>query len=210
MALHLVRIEDDDDAGRDLLEQLARRGAVVTEGRGRGTTLVLGGARSGKSVWAESELAGAAAVDYVATSRPPGDDAEWAERVALHRSRRPEQWRTLETVDVSSVLAADSETPVLVDCAAVWLDRVLADAGAWADADGWRERVEAAVGSFVGAVGSTSREVIVVSNEVGLGIVPATASGRLYRDELGRLNARLAAAVDEVFFCTAGIVRRIK
>lgn len=210
MASYTVHIPDDDADARALVLQLAARGMAVDESRGSGTTLVLGGARSGKSVWAETQLAHSAAVDYVATSRPAGDDAEWAERIALHQARRPVHWRTVETIDLAAVLAQNSDVPVLIDCAAVWLDRVLADAGAWDDAPGWRAKLEVAVAAFVDAVGATAREVIIVSNEVGLGVVPATASGRLYRDELGRLNVRLASAVDGVFFCTAGIARRIK
>lgn len=179
---------------------------------GVGTALVLGGARSGKSTWAEAQFAETAEVEYVATSEVSGHDDEWAHRVALHRQRRPSSWRTTETLDLAAVLAADDPTPVLIDCIAVWFDRVLAEAGAWegdtaADA-GWRRRVGEEVAALVGAVQRTRRTVILVSNEVGLGVVPATAAGRLYRDELGRLNMRLAEAVGEVWFCVAGIAKR--
>lgn len=174
----------------------------------KGTALVLGGARSGKSTWAEAQFAGFAQVEYVATSELLDDDAEWGRRVALHRERRPESWRTTETLDLVAVLGADDAAPVLIDCLAVWFDRILNDAGAWDDAPGWRDTVEGRVAALVEAVGNTTRTVILVSNEVGLGVVPATASGRLYRDELGRLNARVAAAVDEVWFCVAGIAKR--
>jgi adenosylcobinamide kinase/adenosylcobinamide-phosphate guanylyltransferase len=171
---------------------------------------VLGGARSGKSSWAEAQLAEMPDVEYVATSEVLDGDAEWAERVALHVARRPSSWRTTETTDLAAVLDSPDPAPVLIDCAAVWLDRVLFGAGAWDDADGWRDRVEAEVWRLVGALSRTRRDVIIVSNEVGSGIVPATASGRLYRDELGRLNARLAAVSGEVWLCTAGIARRLK
>ncbi|MCG6567369.1 bifunctional adenosylcobinamide kinase/adenosylcobinamide-phosphate guanylyltransferase [Tessaracoccus sp. ZS01] len=175
---------------------------------GGGTALVLGGARSGKSTWAEAQFAGVADVEYVATSELRDGDTEWAHRVALHRERRPGTWRTTETLDIGAVLEADDEAPVLVDCVAVWFDRVLLEAGAWDDAPGWRDTVAARTQSLVEAVRATRRSVILVSNEVGLGVVPATASGRLYRDELGRLNASLATAVDEVWFCVAGIAKR--
>ena len=99
---------------------------------------------------------------------------------------------------------------LVVVLAAVWLDRVLMDSGAWDDFAGWREGVEAEVSRLAEALARTTRDVIVVSNEVGSGIVPATPSGRLYRDELGRLNARLAAVCREVWLCTAGIARRLK
>lgn len=174
----------------------------------RGTALVLGGARSGKSTWAEAQLADRGEVEYVATSELDPADAEWAGRVELHRRRRPAGWRTTESLDLASILASKDDAPVLIDCIALWLDRVLNDAGAWDDAPGWREKVEERVDELVEAVSRTRRSTILVSNEVGLGVVPATSSGRLYRDELGRLNMRLAATVDAVWFCVAGIARR--
>ena len=205
-----LRIDPADEAAMGLLALLAQRAEVTPMVHGRGTALVLGGARSGKSSWAEAQLAGAADVEYVATSEVLDADAEWAERVALHVARRPPSWRTTETKDLAAVLDADDPAAVLIDCAAVWLDRVLFDAGAWDDVPGWRDRVEAEVSRLAEALARTARDVIVVSNEVGSGIVPATPSGRLYRDELGRLNARLAAVCGEVWLCTAGIARRLK
>ena len=205
-----VLIDPADGEAAALLARLAERAEVTPLVHAPGTALVLGGARSGKSSWAEAQLAAAADVEYVATSEVVDGDAEWAERVALHVARRPRSWRTTETKDLVAVLRRDDPAPVLIDCAAVWLDRVLMDSGAWDDSAGWRERVEAEVSRLAEALGRTSRDVIVVSNEVGSGIVPATASGRLYRDELGRLNARLAAVCREVWLCTAGIARRLK
>lgn len=205
-----VRIDPADGRAAALLADLAERAEVTPMVHARGTALVLGGARSGKSSWAEAQLAEMPDVEYVATSEVLDGDAEWAERVALHVARRPSSWRTTETTDLAAVLDSPDPAPVLIDCAAVWLDRVLFGAGAWDDADGWRDRVEAEVSRLVGALSRTQRDVIIVSNEVGSGIVPATASGRLYRDELGRLNARLAAVSGEVWLCTAGIARRLK
>ncbi|WP_231979594.1 bifunctional adenosylcobinamide kinase/adenosylcobinamide-phosphate guanylyltransferase [Tessaracoccus coleopterorum] len=205
-----VRIDPGDGAAADLLARLAAHGEVTAMVHGRGTTLVLGGARSGKSSWAEAQLADRGDVEYVATSEARADDPEWLERVALHRARRPASWRTTETIDPAAVLGSDAPSPVLIDCLAVWLDRILLDSGAWDDREGWRDAVEARVAGLIAAIGATSREVILVSNEVGSGVVPATASGRLYRDELGRLNARVAAAVDELWLCTAGVARRLK
>lgn len=205
-----VTIDPSDETAVALLRQLAGRGDVAVPIHGPGTTLVIGGARSGKSFWAESQLVAHPDVEYVATSYYDPDDAEWVERIRLHRERRPAAWRTTETIDLPAVLAADDSAPVLVDCLAVWLDRVLFEADAWNDAEGWRAALKAQVDALVAAIRDTRRDVILVTNEVGLGIVPGTPGGRLYRDELGRLNVAVAAAVDEVWTCTAGIARRLK
>lgn len=202
-------VSEDDELAVALLAALAKRGTVEAAGRGRGTTLVLGGARSGKSSWAESQFGDRERVDYVATSLVQGDDPEWRERVEQHRRRRPDGWRTLETLDVATVLRDDDEAPVLVDCLALWLARVLDDVDVWQAAeDVWRPALERRVDELVHAVQATRREVVLVSNEVGSGVVPGTVSGRLYRDELGRLNARVAAVCDELWLCVGGVARR--
>ena len=169
--------------------------------------LVVGPARSGKSSWAEQQLLDAPAVLYVATSRPDPDDPEWAERIELHRRRRPDTWVTVETTDLVPVLA-ESGPPVLVDCMGVWLSRVMDDADVWSGASGSREAVEARVAALVHAVKGAHRDVILVSTEVGAGLVPVDAGSRYYRDELGRLNSRVAHVVDEVWLAQVGIVRR--
>ena len=184
--------------------------------------LVLGGARSGKSQTAEEMLAGYGAVDYVATGTPPGaGDEEWDTRVREHQCRRPAHWRTVETLAVADVLArtADGEpdsagprpsAPVLVDCLTTWLARVMDECGAWdGDASAGRA-VTARIDGLLGAWRHTPRHVVAVSNEIGSGVVPETSSGRRFRDELGRLNARVAAASEEVWLCTAGIARRLR
>jgi len=171
--------------------------------------LVLGGARSGKSTHAESLLADAPAVDYVAPgAAPSADDPEWAARVRLHQHRRPASWRTIETLDVPGVLGADGEAPVLVDCLSTWLSGVMDAERIW---DGVGDDALARhIDELVASWAATGRQVIGVSNEVGFGVVPATAAGRRYRDELGRLNARIAAVCDEVWFVVAGIAQRLK
>lgn len=180
----------------------------------RGRVLVLGGARSGKSTAAERFLAAHAEVEYVATGTPPDeDDAEWAARVAGHRGRRPAHWRTAETLDLEQVLKSADPAPVLIDCLSLWLARVMDECGVWA-ADGASDAGVAGVTARVERLArswrATARHVVAVSNEVGCGVVPATFSGRRYRNELGRLNAMIAAGSDEVWFCTAGIPRRLR
>lgn len=191
----------------------------------RGRVLVLGGARSGKSVTAERFLAARGEVEYVATGAPPeASDREWAARVDEHRRRRPPHWRTTQTLDLEQVLKSDDPAPVLIDCLSLWLARVMDECGAWPSGEGsqgqedgdgtaggnGREEVTARADRLLRSWRATSRHVVAVSNEVGCGVVPATVSGRLYRDALGRLNALVAADSDEVWFCTAGLPRRLR
>jgi uroporphyrin-III C-methyltransferase/precorrin-2 dehydrogenase/sirohydrochlorin ferrochelatase len=173
--------------------------------------LVLGGARSGKSAAAEGMLAGDGLVDYVATGTPPGSgDAEWDTQVAEHRRRRPPQWRTVETLALAEMLAAPAAAPVMVDCLTTWLARVMDDCGAWDGGQDAARALAARIDEIIGAWRLTRRHVVAVSDEIGSGVVPGTASGRRFRDELGRLNARIAADSDEVWLCTAGIARRLR
>lgn len=178
--------------------------------------LVLGGARSGKSVTAERMLAGRDRVDYVATGMIPDDtDPAWAARVNQHRARRPAHWRTLETRDLETVFSLPSSAgrtsgPVLVDCLSTWLAGVMDDLGVWDERDGADAALGRRADGLVEAWKTTNRHVVAVSNEVGSGVVPATASGSRYRDELGVLNARIAAESDQVWYCVAGIAKRIK
>ena len=171
--------------------------------------LVLGGARSGKSHYAESLLSTVGKVDYVACGGAAGDDAEWADRIALHRDRRPANWNTIETVDVAAVLSSTGP-PVLIDCVTTWLARVMDDCGVWTEEPDADPRLSAAVDEVVDGWVRSRRRVVGVSNEVGSGIVPATPSGRRFRDELGVLNARIAAASDRVWLVTAGLPQRLR
>jgi adenosyl cobinamide kinase/adenosyl cobinamide phosphate guanylyltransferase len=169
-------------------------------------TLVLGGSRSGKSGYAEALLPEDAPVRYLATSRTDPGDAEWTARIATHRDRRPACWSTEEDPDLAPALtgARDDEL-LMVDDLATWLTGVLDDAGAW-DGDQHAARTVAArVDGLVAAVDECAARLVLVSAEVGLGVVPATRSGRLFRDELGALNARLARACDAVVLLVAGI-----
>jgi adenosylcobinamide kinase/adenosylcobinamide-phosphate guanylyltransferase len=177
--------------------------------------LVLGGARSGKSVTAERMLAARERVDYVACGpTADGTDPSWAARVRVHQERRPAHWTTRETLDLADVLAeappARQPVPVLVDCLSTWLAGVMDDCGLWAEAAGADKEVASRVDGLLDAWRSTSRPVVAVSNEVGSGVVPATVSGGRFRDELGTLNARIAAECEQVWLCVAGIARRIR
>lgn len=167
--------------------------------------LVTGGVRSGKSHHAESLLRGR--VTYVACG-PAYDDADWSERVAAHRARRPAAWQTVETLDVAEVLRA-ATGPVLIDCIGTWLTGVMDARDLWGASAG---EAEAAVGGLVGEVVAALLErpdVVVVTNEVGLGVVPEHRSGRVFRDLLGSANQRIAAACDEVHLVVAGRVLRL-
>ncbi|MET7684449.1 bifunctional adenosylcobinamide kinase/adenosylcobinamide-phosphate guanylyltransferase [Streptomyces sp. NPDC005423] len=169
-------------------------------------TLVLGGARSGKSAEAERRLEAFPEVLYVATGGARNGDTEWASRVSAHRERRPGSWRTTETCDLVPLLAKDGP-PLLVDCLSLWLTDAMDTVGAWDDAewaDGGERALRERVRELTAAVRETRRTVVAVSNEVGSGIVPATASGRRYRDELGRLNTAVADECEHVLLVVAG------
>jgi adenosylcobinamide kinase/adenosylcobinamide-phosphate guanylyltransferase len=160
-------------------------------------------------------LAGHDHVDYIATGAVPDDaDPEWAARVNAHRQRRPAHWTTLETRNLEPVLTATFPeriaAPVLVDCLSTWLAGVMDDLGVWAGRDGADKELAFRVDGLLSAWRSTKRHVVAVSNEVGAGVVPATTSGIRYRDELGVLNTRIAAECEQVWYCVAGIAKRIK
>jgi adenosylcobinamide kinase / adenosylcobinamide-phosphate guanylyltransferase len=172
-------------------------------------TLVLGGTRSGKSRHAEDLLPAQAPVCYVATARVDPSDAEWTARIDAHRSRRPPEWDTVETTDVAGLIRAGEDPMVLVDDLGNWLSCVLDDAGAWT-ADALPPAVFRQVVELVETVASSTCRVVLVSSEVGLGVVPGTRAGRLFRDELGSLNSALAAVCDEVVLLVAGLPLRLK
>ena len=179
--------------------------------------LVLGGARSGKSLAAERMLGSRDQVDYVACGlREDDTDPSWAERIERHKERRPASWTTLETLDLDGVLAGSDRStgrqaiPVLVDCLSTWLAGVMDECGLWTGSPGADKELAARVDGMLQAWRSTRRVVVGVSNEVGSGVVPGTASGMRFRDELGRLNALVAAECEQVWLCTAGIARRLR
>jgi len=166
--------------------------------------LVTGGVRSGKSRHAEELLAGRGQVTYVAPG-PVVDDPDWADRIAAHRARRPAGWTTVEGSDLAAALER-ADGPVLVDCLGTWLTAVLDEAELWEEPSAAAtEHLEGLLDDVVGALGRRT-DAVLVTNEVGLGVVPEHRSGRLFRDLLGLVNQRVAAACDEVHLVIAGRV----
>ena len=165
-------------------------------------TLVLGGARSGKSAWAEARFDATDPVVYVATARgvDPAADPEWAQRIEGHRRRRPAGWTTLEAPADLAAVVRDEPRPLLVDDLATWVTGLLDDAGWARDAPGPARSRD----TLVEAVAGRRGRLVLVSAEVGLGVVPATSAGRRFRDELGTVNAALAAVCDDVRLMVAG------
>lgn len=173
--------------------------------------LLTGGARSGKSTAAEALLAGATAVTYVATAPPALDDPEWVERVALHRARRPAQWTTVETDDVAGAVAgATPDHPVLVDCLTLWLMSRMDHHRAWTDPAGAGAPLADEIRTLASAVAACPGGLVVVTNEVGSGIVPSDRGSRMFRDLLGRANCEVAAQCDDVHLVVAGHFMRLE
>ena len=175
---------------------------------------VTGGARSGKSVFAEQlALKDGGGVTYIATAA--AGDAEMEARIAEHRRRRPASWTTVEAgVDLPGAIetALGGGGAVLVDCLTVYLSNLLMAR----EEPGLMAASSQDLQEQVGRLADVCRErpeserLIVVSNEVGMGIVPDTHLGRIFRDVAGRANQRLAAVAKEVFLCVSGIPIRIK
>jgi adenosylcobinamide kinase/adenosylcobinamide-phosphate guanylyltransferase len=166
-------------------------------------TLVLGGARSGKSAFAQKAAetaAGAGPPVLIATGQ--AFDDEMADRIVRHQADRGESWITVEAPLAlpAAIAALPADTVAVVDCLTLWLSNLL-----MAERD-----VETAAAELVAAAAACPARLWLVSNEVGLGIVPETPLGRRFRDEAGRLHQRLAAAVDEVYFVAAGLPLRLK
>lgn len=171
--------------------------------------LVTGGVRSGKSRHAESLLSEAPSVTYLAPGPSVDEDSDpdWVARIAAHRARRPARWTTVESGDLASALHLDG--PVLVDCLGTWLAGVLDERELWeASSDEVTATVDGLLDHVVALLDDRD-DVVLVTNEVGLGVVPAHRSGRLFRDLLGMVNQRVAPACDEVHLVVAGRVLRL-
>lgn len=161
-------------------------------------TLVLGGARAGKSGYALALLGGGL---FVATAE--AGDAEMAERIAAHRAERGASWTTIEeALDLAGVVRrhAHDVRPMLVDCLTLWLSNLM-----HRDHD-----IDHATAALLAALDERKSETVFVSNEVGLGIVPDNALARRFRDAQGTLNRRIAARADRVVFMAAGLPLTLK
>jgi adenosylcobinamide kinase / adenosylcobinamide-phosphate guanylyltransferase len=167
-------------------------------------SLVLGGARSGKSRYAENLISALpppwqAPWNYVATAEP--GDAEMVERIASHRARRGTSWRTIEAPrDLAGSLHAAKAAPILVDCLTLWLSNLMI---AGADIDAEMARLD-------DALAGAAAPIVMVANEVGSGIVPDHPLGRRFRDMQGVLNQRIAARADRVVLVVAGLPLALK
>jgi adenosylcobinamide kinase/adenosylcobinamide-phosphate guanylyltransferase len=163
-------------------------------------TLVLGGARSGKSRYAE-RLITALPPPWIYAGTGQALDAEMAERIAAHRARRGAGWTTVEApLDLVAILAAHASTPILVDCLTLWLSNLM-----MADA-----MIEAELDRLELALAEATAPVVLVANEVGSGIVPDNALARRFRDLQGWLNQRIAAQADRVVLVVAGLPLVVK
>jgi len=163
-------------------------------------TFVLGGARSGKSHYAEGLIA-ALPPPWVYLATAEAGDAEMAERIAAHRSRRGPQWQTIEAPrDLPAVLKSGQGKPVLIDCLTLWLSNLTL-----ADAD-----IDAETALLEQALAAATAPIVLVANEVGSGIVPDHPLGRRFRDLQGILNQRMAARADRVVLVVAGLPLAVK
>jgi adenosylcobinamide kinase/adenosylcobinamide-phosphate guanylyltransferase len=179
--------------------------------------LITGGARSGKSAFAERYAEHLAATGiYIATAQP--FDGEMSQRIAHHQQRRGMnsfRWHTIEEplqlaermMELASSAEHDPNTVVLVDCLTLWLTNVILQREHDADTE---RQCEAEVEKLVSVLSTWRGRVLLVTNEVGQGIVPPTPLGRLFRDISGRMNQRMASISDQVFLVTSGIPVEIK
>lgn len=171
-------------------------------------TLVLGGTRSGKSSHAEALLGDRPDVIYIATGGSREEDPEWRARIAAHRARRPMTWTTVESTDIASTLD-QADGPVLIDCLALWLTAQLDAMNAWhrLGSGEWSSLVEEGgtrIDALIDALMHCPQDVVLVSNEVGMSVVPMTPSGRLFADLLGMLNMRVSGICRRTVLMVAG------
>jgi len=178
--------------------------------------LITGGVRSGKSAFAATRAAAAGGtVTYIATAGLDPSDAEFVERVARHRRDRPATWRSIEPLPSALPALVSELAPsdvAIVDSVGTWVSTILLEFEQLADRDSVAalDALEARLAGFPAACAQSAATVFLVTEEVGMGIVPVSAMGRIFRDALGRLNAALAARADQVVLMVAGIPLAVK
>jgi adenosylcobinamide kinase/adenosylcobinamide-phosphate guanylyltransferase len=178
--------------------------------------LILGGARSGKSTYAQElakrgERERGGGVIFIATAE--AGDEEMRARIKRHRRDRPPGWDTVEAPMQVAVVVAEAgvgRVAIIVDCLTLLISNLLLAGGEDVDAERATQRVFREVEGLIEATQATEADVIVVSNEVGMGIVPSIRLGRLFRDITGQAHRLLAAAADEAYFMLAGLPQRLK
>ena len=156
-------------------------------------TLVLGGARSGKSRHAERLVEAAGGGVYLATAEVR--DAEMRARIELHQSRRGDTWQTVEAPFAIADIISSTDAPILVDCLTLWLSNLMEE----------ERDITAETDTLINSFISAKYPIVLVANEVGLGIVPMNALARRFRDEAGRLNQAMAEIAGHVVFLAAGL-----
>jgi adenosylcobinamide kinase/adenosylcobinamide-phosphate guanylyltransferase len=171
--------------------------------------MITGGVRSGKSRYAELLLADEPAVTYLAPGPARDSDPEWAARIAVHRSRRPATWTTIETVDLAGTLRV-ADQPLMIDCLGTWLTALIDQLGTWdTPLSDWQDDFVRRLDEVVEAWRAYPRTAVAVTNEVGWGLVSEHRSGRVFTDLLGRVNQAVAAASEEVILIVAGRALRL-
>ena len=175
---------------------------------GSGLTLIIGGARSGKSAFAEKLAGRHERVLFVATAEALDD--EMRERIENHKRNRPATWHTLEEPRAIAEAITNIDVPhdtLLLDCLTLWVSNLLLDLEGQADVE---RRIVAEAERLLAAYEASDAEWIVVTNEVGQGVVPPTVLGRAFQDALGRVNQLFAARADKVNLLVAGIAVNVK
>ena len=176
------------------------------ENRRKNVTLVLGGARSGKSLYAQELAAAFERVTFLATGRAA--DAEMRKKIARHRRERPASWKTIEApLKLAEAIRSESQQAdvVIVDCLTVYAANVMGAAR-----NRVKSNLEECISEVCEAIRDSKARVIAVSNEVGSGVVPPYRSGRIYRDLLGQMNQRVAQIADRVVLMIAGVPMTVK
>lgn len=170
--------------------------------------LVTGGVRSGKSFHAESLVVTEPHVTYVAPGPTVEEDSDpdWALRIEAHQERRPSHWTTSETRDLAAAIA-DGDDALLIDCLGTWLAAQIDELDGWDSVqDEWESLLMDRLEAAATALAKTQRTAVVVTNEVGWGVVPEQRSGRVFRDLLGVVNQRFASECDAVHLVVSGRV----